>query len=855
MNRFLSFFVIVMSMACSLQAAHVGEASARHVADQFFSARASRFTAPSGPSAIRLAYTAERERFYVFERGNHGGFVIVAGDDRLPQVLGYGDDGDFSANSLPPSVQYWMDEMNRQIAFLQSHGNVAVHHPAKREEAVGPLLTTRWNQIEPYNNYCPTYTLPDGTTERAVTGCVATATAQIMNYHQWPPVGRGSHSYVWDVAGLTTTELSADFSQSVYHWDLMLDEYDENSSPESCDAVAKLMSDVGISMDMQYGSSSAAWEYDASAALISYFGYGDKCYWLSRDICSAAEWDQLLVDELSLNRPVMYVGATNTTGHAFVLDGFDTEGYFHVNWGWGGRYDGYFLVSFLAPPNYNFKYDQRGLFGLLPETQADAVDGFINFHGQFYAAIPPVSLGTRLDISIECVAEGNMKLDTVGYEEWNNKIHYYGLIPMKFSLYDKNGVECSSEVFSVLKYLEHNESWSGADLFIDLPQSLEEGEYYLKLSASIDEGVNYDFPMLDYGGNEAYVRVVVQGDSAYLKDCFLHNTYGVESFAIPSGIQVNDNFNVGVSVSYKADFLPGDAHFDGPVGNVYLSLMKDGVEVANSPMCEVMVPTLQANYYEMELTAPSQWGRYELALNDEGGKHLTDMIDWYYRTGEVIVPVYIMPDCPVLYEDFETMTANSSTSERDVQGNFTTWTFTKSGVRAPGEGRCNGTNAIMMKKGSTFYNTQPLRHNFLMAEAIIFNQSSAARYTLEYSLDGGTTWQRVNTIEGQDAIDIPARSQVNAFWPLDMLPAQPVNFRVAMIAGSAATYIDDFTLYYTDSAVGDVNVDGEVNIADVNAVIDTILSSALLPAADVNDDGEINIADINALLDIILGAN
>ena len=853
MKRFMSFLVIAMSMAGSLQAAPVGEASARHVADEFFSAKASRFTAPSGPSATRLAYTAEHERFYVFDRGIAGGFVIVAGDDRLPPVLGYGEEGDFSANSLPPSVQYWMDEMNRQIAFLQSHGNVTAHCPAKREAAVGPLLTTRWNQEEPYNNYCPTYTLSDGTTERAVTGCVATATAQIMNYYQWPPVGRGSHSYVWDVAGVATTELSADFSQSVYRWDLMLDDYVENSSSESCDAVARLMSDVGISMDMQYGSSSGAWEYDATSALIRYFGYGDKCYWLNRDYCSAAEWDQLLVDELSLNRPVMYVGNTNTSGHAFVLDGFDTDGYFHVNWGWGGRYDGYFLVSFLAPASYNFKYDQRGLFGLLPETQADAIDDFLNLHGQFYVTESSVSLGSRVIIPMECVAEGTIKLDTVGTEEWNVGTLHYGLLPMKFSLYDKNGAECSSEVFFVKKFMELRQPWLNEELFIDLPQSLEEGEYYLKLSASLDGGENYDYRMRDYGGKESYVKVIVQGDSAYVKDCFLHNTYGVEAFTIPGGIKVNNSFNVGVSVSYKADYLPQDAYFNGPIGNVYLSLMKDGVEVAFSPMWEVMVPALQAKNYVMQLTAPSEWGRYELALNDEGGNHLTDMVDWYYHTGEVIAPVYVLPDCPELYEDFEAMTANNSTSDKNVAGQFTTWTFSKCGVRAPGEGRCNGTNAIMMKKGSTFYSTQPLRHNFLMAEAMIFNQSaSAAKYTLDYSIDGGSTWQRLNTVDGLDGVDAPARRQVSAYWPLDQLPAQPVNFRVAMIAGSAATYIDDFTLYYIESAVGDVNVDGEVNIADVNTVIDTILSSALLPAADVNGDGEINIADINALIDIIL---
>lgn len=123
-----------------------------------------------------------------------------------------------------------------------------------------------------------------------------------MYYHQWPPVGRGSHSYVcyFDYNYTEFAELSADFSQSVYRWDLMQDTYDENSSEEACDAVARLMSDVGISMDMTYGSNSGASEDDALMALKRYFGYSGKAYKLNRDIYDADEWDQLLVDEISI---------------------------------------------------------------------------------------------------------------------------------------------------------------------------------------------------------------------------------------------------------------------------------------------------------------------------------------------------------------------------------------------------------------------------------------------------------------------------------------------------------------------------------------------------------------------------
>ena len=133
-----------MTVTCMVQASPVSMTDARQVADQFFMSAAHRSPSRGGQSPMRLAYTAQQGRFYVFDRGVHGGFVIVSGDDRLPQVLGYGAEGDFSSVELPPAVKYWMESLDQQIAFLQSHAEVPAHRPAPRSTAVGPLLTTRW---------------------------------------------------------------------------------------------------------------------------------------------------------------------------------------------------------------------------------------------------------------------------------------------------------------------------------------------------------------------------------------------------------------------------------------------------------------------------------------------------------------------------------------------------------------------------------------------------------------------------------------------------------------------------------------------------------------------------------------
>ena len=152
MKRLLFILAIGIAAVSSLHAAQVSETAARQVADSFFASNPTRLTAQS---PTRLVYTAEQGHFYVFDRGVNGGFVVVAGDDRLPQVLGYGASGDFAEDNLPPALRYWMDEMNREIAFLQSHPDVIVYQPVKRAAIVGPLMTTEWDQSEPFNDMCP----------------------------------------------------------------------------------------------------------------------------------------------------------------------------------------------------------------------------------------------------------------------------------------------------------------------------------------------------------------------------------------------------------------------------------------------------------------------------------------------------------------------------------------------------------------------------------------------------------------------------------------------------------------------------------------------------------------------------
>lgn len=220
----------------------------------------------------------------------------------------------------------------------------------------------------------------------------------------------------------------------------------------------------------------------------------------------------------------------------------------------------------------------------------------------------------------------------------------------------------------------------------------------------------------------------------------------------------------------------------------------------------------------------------------------------------------------MLVEDFEDMTANSSTSDKDVEGNFANWTFNKSGVRAPGSEKADGTNSVMMKLPSQFYSVTPVYYDIYMASLTVFNNGNyATKYTLEYSTDGGETWTRAMCASNKDAAEVNAKTTSTCYWNLNLNKHTPAMFRISMTGGNknVAAYVDNFTLYYTgeeggpiDDMPGDVNGDNEVNVADINAVIDIILGGRAdedtMRRADVNGDSEINIADVNAIIDLIL---
>ena len=298
------------------------------------------------------ATPADFTQCYLFVGADGTGFALLAADDLVSPLLGYSREGVFPTDcQLPRHIDAWLKGYQDDIAETVKAGVEAPKYNHPRDTAVGPLMTTTWNQRPLYNAQCP-YDFVDSA--YTVTGCVATATAQVMKYWNHPAVGRGSHSYTYASYG----PQSANFETTYYDWAHMPDALNANSSDEEIAAVAQLMHHIGIAVEMKYGvhgSSASLPSFgdispnSAEKALKNYFRYNQALFSAYRDDYSAAEWDSLLVNELNASRPIPYSGYDNEAGHAFVIDGYDSLGLFHVNWGWGGSCDGYYTFDNLSP--------------------------------------------------------------------------------------------------------------------------------------------------------------------------------------------------------------------------------------------------------------------------------------------------------------------------------------------------------------------------------------------------------------------------------------------------------------------------------------------------------------------------
>ncbi len=378
MKRYNLLWILCLLSFLYVGARPITKSAAENIARGFMSKRCSKSASLAclpHKSAVKGS-SGDVAPYYIFNIGNREGFVIVSGDDNAEPVLGYSDRGELDLDNMPANMVEWLrlNELYVENCAKRESSTVGTSRTGSGTVVVEPLLgDIMWGQDFPFNEMCPTY-YSGGQNLHYYVGCVATAATQIMRYYRYPQQGTGSKSYVFK--GQT---LSADFGNTTYDWDNMLAFYPSDGvSQEQIDAAATLAYHFGVSVEMEYAENgSGALSMLVPHALKTYFGYDKATTMRRRNFYSATEWLELIKHELDNNRPVYY-GATSDSGlggHAFVCDGYDSEGYVHINWGWYGMSNGYFLVNHLNPDDLGegggtggYNTDQEIITGIQPST-------------------------------------------------------------------------------------------------------------------------------------------------------------------------------------------------------------------------------------------------------------------------------------------------------------------------------------------------------------------------------------------------------------------------------------------------------------------------------------------------------
>ena len=362
----LTFTLLGLLVSMLTFAGHVNEQEARQRALEFLHqgpVSESRSNAKTG-NYLQTAQI-EQPMFYVFNVGEQDGFVIISADDQTQPVLGYSKQGTFDAETISPEMKWWLDGYETQLKAVRE-GKERLAEPTANHAAIAPMVSSQWNQSAPYNLLTKT------SSSQYVTGCVATAMAQIMYYHKWP-------EQVTETLP-SPDGLMLDLDPTTFNWSLMRDRYNRTDTDDGAQEVAKLMKYCGYAAKMNYGDgSSGAQSYNAVEGLRRYLGYHYTTEEVMRADYTTAEWDELIYNELANQRPVLYTGYSASGGHAFVCDGYDGNGMYHINWGWGGVSDAYFLLSLLNPDDQGiggfpgedgFSVWQSAIIGIQKATQA-----------------------------------------------------------------------------------------------------------------------------------------------------------------------------------------------------------------------------------------------------------------------------------------------------------------------------------------------------------------------------------------------------------------------------------------------------------------------------------------------------
>lgn len=318
------------------------------------------------PSRVREVRAIEKEgtKAYYIIQFQPEGWALIAADDQTAPLIGYSPTGRYEEKDHPQTMQWWLEGQARQIRQRSANPQQKRHsdwdHAPVSTRAVGkipPMIEVKWNQGSPYNKHCP----QNVKGQRAIVGCVAVAMAQAMTIYKEPLQGSGRKGYETNAEfGLVNVNFDR---EDPYDWDAIM------TGANNYDEAARLMFHCGAIVNMDYGTSaSGSYNSRIPAAMKSYFNYDTQMRMVSRN-SYGGDWTELILSELIEGRPIIYNGTNDlgTYAHAFNLDGFDGANSFHINWGWGGRNNGYFTLENLNDGNFNYLRDHGAIIGFIPK--------------------------------------------------------------------------------------------------------------------------------------------------------------------------------------------------------------------------------------------------------------------------------------------------------------------------------------------------------------------------------------------------------------------------------------------------------------------------------------------------------
>jgi len=348
-KQFFACLILCMAWCFSANAEVVTRQQALQKAQQFMGGK--QFSEPAQRRGQMLSSSSAA--YYVFNAESEGGFVIVAGDDRMPEILGYSEHGKLDIETAACGLK-WLLGAYEQMAKGIERGDI---QPANRraraaKDPVAPFVSTTWGQSTPYNTMCP-----KANGARCVTGCVATAMAQIMNYYRWPnETSVPIPAYTTQTNKISMPQLAT----TTFTWGHLNKNH-----------LSKLMLYCGQSVQMDYGPKESG-AGEPHEALKDYFGYDEGINLVMREEFSDDQWDGKLYDELASQRPIYYFGYDGQSGHAFILSGYKDDHYY-INWGWDGEADGYFILDGISPAVGAYNFGQGAVIGIKPKGEPSPV--------------------------------------------------------------------------------------------------------------------------------------------------------------------------------------------------------------------------------------------------------------------------------------------------------------------------------------------------------------------------------------------------------------------------------------------------------------------------------------------------